>query len=357
MGYYPWAKTPAHLAMEAVGMLALTAWGSISPLAGSAAVVALPVLGTVLGPKRGLLLALLGAALPQVALALSHAPAGLMLGAGGYALMVVLPTVWAFSARRDFWQSLLIQWGAMAGASACLLAGLRSLTGPNLFTGGAQLLANYLISGENGDRVLLQAAQMGWAGVTREMAEQQSLSRLFTSLFTSRTTLLPQVRAELAATFQTTLENQLYLKIPGLLVAFIVGGGLLCLCLPVCQMKRRGLETLKMPAFTTWHMPRGLGRWSLALLAGYPMRLFYGGMVEFFLGSMLVSAFQWIYMIQGAALWEYRQKKQGRSQSSRRIFIALAGLVFPFILVIMGLVDQQADPRGLRGSKDNKEDV
>ena len=61
-------------------------------------------------------------------------------------------------------------------------------------------------------------------------------------------------------------------------------------------------------------------------------------------------------MIQGAALWEYTQKKMGRSQAARRGFIAAAGLLFPMVLVALGLMDQVRDPRGLRPKDDNEEE-
>ena len=164
------------------------------------------------------------------------------------------------------------------------------------------------------------------------------------------------IYAYIAAMALTTLEGLLYVKGPEWLVNLVIGGGLAVLCVPIGSMRRHGLDTLAMPAFTTWHLPKGMGRRSLILLIGFAFRYLGPGMVEVYLGIMLVSAFQWIYMIQGAALWEYTQKRMGRSQAVRRGFIIAAGLLFPMVLIALGLIDQLRDPRRLRQTDDNEEE-
>jgi len=355
MGDYPWFKGQESLVAVAVMGMA-TFWGASDPLACAVLVLALPLAASMVGPWTGLMVPLLGMLLPEAALLVHGAPLGMLAGALGYGVLVSAPAMVAFAWRWNFWKALLTQWMGMLAAGVCLALGLRALVGTNLFTGSAKVFMDYLLAQPNSDQLLLQLAQAGVAGVTKEMAAQQDLTTMVMQLFSNRVVLLPQVRAELAATALTTMEGLLYLKGPEWLVNLVVGGGLAVLCVPIGHMRRHDLDTLAMPAFTTWHLPRGMGRGSLILLAGFALRYLGPGMVEVYLGIMLVSAFQWIYMIQGAALWEYTQKKMGRSQAARRGFIAAAGLLFPMVLVALGLIDQVRDSRGLRPKDDNEEE-
>jgi len=351
MHNYPWIKD-RKIAMISVGLMAVLAgMGMTQPVMAGLCALAAPLLGAMSGPLAGLAAVFLGMALPQVSLAGLNVPLGLHLGCGGYAFLTGGAALWAFSGNKPFFKALILQWGAMALGLCLFMMGLRTVVGANLFTGMAQWAVNAINGMPNGDQVLLQALQGGMAFAPKEMLPASTLSQSLNLL----PLVTPALRHELSASLQTTLERELYAQLPGAMVTLIVGGGLLALCWPVCRMKKRGMEPmLRMPAFETWHLPRGMGRWTAALLLGYVIQLFAVSYWELYWGAMLASAFQWIYMIQGASYWEYAHKRMGGTVLSRRAFVALIGVFIPFLLVMFGVLDQQADKRGLR--EKNEED-
>jgi len=342
---YSWIKDRKS-AMIATGLMGLLAgMGMAQPVAAGLCAIAAPLLGVMSGPTAGLITVFLGMALPQVSLAGLNAPMALHLALAGYGFLIAAAALWAFSGKKPFFKALMIQWAAMALGVCLILMGLRSVLGDNLFAGFAQWTVDSIQASPNGDAFLQQALEGGLAFAPKEMLPNNALSRSLNL----KPLMTPVLRVELAASLRTTIERELYAQLPGAVVTFIAGGGLLALCWPVCRMKKHGMEPeLQMPAFESWHLPRGYGVWTAALLAGYVIQLFAVSYWELYWGAMLTAVFQWIYMIQGAAYWEYAHKRMGGSKKSRRAFVALTGVFIPFLLVMFGVLDQRADKRELR---------
>lgn len=343
MHNYPWIKDRKS-AMITVSLMGLLAGVGMThgAVAGLCA-LALPLLGAMNGPVAGLITVFLGMALPQVSLSALAVPFEFQVCCAGYGFLIGGAALWAFSGKKPFVKALAIQCGATALGICLIIMGLRAVVGANLFTGIARWAVKAINGMPGGDQFLAQAAQSGLASAPGDMMLPSSLVMGMKPLVT------PALRHELSASLQTTFELELYAQLPAAVVALIIGGSLLVLCRPICVLKKRGLEPmLQMPAFEKWHLPRGFGGWTAALLAGYVIQLTAGSYWELYWGGMLAAAFQWIYMIQGAAYWEYGHKRMGGTVRSRRAFVILTGLFIPFLLVVFGVLDQRADKRGLR---------
>ncbi|MBQ8537664.1 MAG: hypothetical protein IJ461_09715 [Clostridia bacterium] len=353
---YPWIKDQKAAMISVFLMAILAGAGMVQPLVAGIGVLALPLIGVMAWPMAGLASAFLGIALPQICLANLSAPLGLHLSAGGYAFALVGVSLWAFGKGPDFKKVLLAHWAAMALGVCLLLMGLRTVVGENLFTGCAQWVVDVISASANGDQILWRAYQSGLATAPGNMIVMPQASAYLQSygLAGLSPLMTPALRHELAASLRTSLEQYLYAQGAGAIVAFIAGGGLLGVCWPACRMKRRGVKSpLVMPAFEKWHLPRGMGSGSAVLLLGYVIQLFASSYLELYWGGLLISAFQWIYMIQGAAYWEFAQKRMGGSIASRRVFVVMVGLFVPFLLVALGILDQQTDKRELREKQED----
>ena len=355
MREFSWMKDPKAGAISVFAMAVLAGIGLRQPLAAGACAVLLPLLGVAMWPVAGLLTAFLGAALPQVCLALQGASMALHLYCGGYALLLAGVSLWAFGRKPRFFKALFAHWGALAAGVCLLIMALRTVVGANIFTGCAQWAVDLISQSPACDQVLYKAYQGGLASAPGSMITMPPVNSYLRGfgLESMMPLMTPALRHELAASLRTTLERSLYADVPGAVTTFIIVGGLMAVCWPVCRLKRRGQEPqLAMPAFETWHLPRGMGRWSILLAAGLGIQLFATQYWELYWGAMLATAFQWLYMIQGAAYWEFAQKRMGGSAISRRAFILFIGVFIPYLLVAFGVLDQRLDKRGLREKTD-----
>ncbi len=103
-----------------------------------------------------------------------------------------------------------------------------------------------------------------------------------------------------------------------------------------------------MPSFSTWYLPRGLGLMLAVPAIGLLMSALGTSVAERTVGSILGSLFLSVYELQGVAVLDFVQKKSGRSLGGRCVFTGILLLLFQFLFVILGLVDQVMNIRRLR---------
>lgn len=107
---------------------------------------------------------------------------------------------------------------------------------------------------------------------------------------------------------------------------------------------------LGMPPLREWHLPRPWGLRIGLMACGYLIARSGAGDAAYYLGSLLWQAFTLCFSIQGLAALNAAQHRRGTSRSWRVAAVVLA-LVFRFMrtpLVILGVVDQFTNTRGLR---------
>ena len=349
---YPWFR-PGWAALIWCAVPALMSLaGLFSPLWMAAAVLSAPFVAAVAGGRGGLTSLIAGAALPLAALVKWQLPAGLLAAAAAYALIPAVSGAALFIRRVPFWKAMAVQLGAFTLVLALAVLLIRPLYGPDLFQAAGRGAAAFISAQEESDMLLIQLNQLGLCTA--------SLSDLGLPVpwvsFGQTVKLLPAVKAELLASLTTTVESLAYWKGPGLLVNWVLAGGLVTLCAPVCFHKRRGWDTLDMPVFARWRLPRGMGAQAGSLAAGYLLPYLSYSPALVILGNMMSAAFFGIFMVQGAATLEYLQKKKGASWGTRRVWICVLGLILPFVLVLMGVWDQLANMRGLGAPKNREEE-
>ncbi len=152
---------------------------------------------------------------------------------------------------------------------------------------------------------------------------------------------LKQVRARmevLAASF-----------VPGLLTTFSVNLGLLGTGFALTLGRRRGApDDLGMPPFSLWFIPRIWGRRLWVLAAGYLLAVTTSSPVLALAGQMMYNVFYALYAVQGLASMNYRLRARGWRFWTRLPVLALLLAILSPAALVMGLLDQTADPRNLR---------
>lgn len=277
-------------------------------------------------------------------------------------------------------------------AFACLLI-LQRVSGGDLYLSLARRFASLLVRGDTGDQVLVLLYQNGMIQLDPSMLRQAS------GLLGG---LSVQGRQELTNSLVSTLADS-FSQVPAMAVNYAVwacfgGFGLLiCLRKRSVQKKKYGamrqkelmeavrrqreavsqgdasarleLESYEsflarmtqqekdqpqdetdfgMPPFSTWYLPRGLGLMLGLPAIGLLMGVLGTSVAERTVGGILGSLFTAVYGLQGVSVFDFIQKKSGRSLGGRFVFTLILMLLFRFLFVVMGLIDQIMNIRRLR---------
>lgn len=107
------------------------------------------------------------------------------------------------------------------------------------------------------------------------------------------------------------------------------------------------------PHFSQWYLPRQAARFLWLLALGYFLARAQASPLLSLAGGMMYNVFSAIYVIQGLSTLDHWQVKRGLRPWLRWIFLALAFLLLQPLLLMVGLFDQLADPRHLRGPSGN----
>ena len=198
---------------------------------------------------------------------------------------------------------------------------------------------------ESPERTLLTAYQLGLARLEGEMAEVPAI-QLFGAII-----MAPDTKQELINSLRTTLHYLLNDLLTDCAAGYLTVSTLLCAVLPEAIRRRRG-EPTELKSIDALCMSR-----REALCAG---SLLLFGMVQYLTDSLAVyqaagmamTAFSILCGAQGVCLiaWWLRKSRSRMGIIPGTIIVLLMLPAAGFILLMLGAVDQIADPRKLRGT-------
>ncbi|MDD4080017.1 MAG: DUF2232 domain-containing protein [Eubacteriales bacterium] len=105
---------------------------------------------------------------------------------------------------------------------------------------------------------------------------------------------------------------------------------------------------LGMPNFENWHIPRPIGMKLWVLAAGYLLMVLGTSVVIQLAGSLMFNVFFAIYTVQGLAVIDHRLSHTRLNRWLRRALLIVLFIILQPLLVIIGILDQARDSRGLR---------
>ncbi|MGN0745980.1 MAG: DUF2232 domain-containing protein [Aristaeellaceae bacterium] len=342
----PRAKARAGIA-DALILLAAAVLPFLSPWLAAAAYLT-PVLAECCRAGGRPLLAPAAAAVMSVAAYLAGAPVQLAALGGAWALaavaMALLPRLDAPLRRTVAWTAVA---AAMAGAGLTLM---RLHYGGTLCQGLAEDAVAWIAAREDAPDLLLTGLKLGYARV--EGAEDiLPVFQLF-----GRTVMFPELKAELLGSLRTTLAYALRELIPSAAVVYMAAVALLSAWLPDLILRLRGRAAL-LPPMAGWFIPREYAAGAILLALFGLVRYLTGSLAVYQAGVMSMTAFYLLYGVQGLclAIWWLRRGQLPPGAGLLLGMLALSMLPMAgMVLVLLGAVDQLADPRGLRETDDTE---
>ena len=229
----------------------------------------------------------------------------------------------------------------MAGAGLTLL---RLHYGGAACQGLAEDVTAWIAAREDAPDILLTALKLGYARLTGAM-EKAPAFRLF-----GKTMMLANVQTELLNSLRTTIGYALREAIPSAAVVYMGAVAVLTARLPDWIRCRQGRKAL-MPPITGWYIPREYAVGAMLLALFGLVRYLTGSLAVYQAGTMSMTAFYLLYGAQGfcLALWWLRRGQLPPGAGVLICMLVLSMLPMAVMaLVLLGAVDQLADPRGLR---------
>ncbi|MGN1020270.1 MAG: DUF2232 domain-containing protein [Aristaeellaceae bacterium] len=326
---------------DALILLAAAALPFVSPWL-TGAVFLTPVLAECCRAGERPFLAAAAAAVTGVAGYLAGAPAQLAMLGGAWALaaaaMALLPRLETPLRRTVAWTAVS---AAMTGAGLTLL---RLHYGGTLCLGLAEDVTAWIAGREDAADILLTALKLGYARLTGAM-EKTPAFQLF-----GRTVMLANVQTELLNSLRTTLDYALRELLPSAAVVYLGAVAALTARVPEAIRRRRGMDA-QLPSMTGWYIPREYAVGAMLLALFGLVRYLTGSLAVYQAGAMSMTAFYLLYGAQGfcLALWWLRRGQLPPGAGLLICMLALSMLpMATMVLVLLGAVDQLADPRGLR---------
>ena len=223
---------------------------------------------------------------------------------------------------------------------------LQSLLGGDLVTGMARELQNQLSQSPMCDSVLISAYNSGMARTKDPM----TLSSMYVSSMLSLA--LPEAtRTELLNSLRVSIEEMMPAALCEGFIGHVLIVTVLCTLLPD-SLRRKNGEKGVYPKFTEWHMPSGIGLAVGALALGFVICLMTESDLWMKIGLLSSSVFSVAYGLQGVSFQLWLEDKMGMGKIFRVIWVVGILLLAPFIMVILGLIDQRRDARNLRKDKE-----
>lgn len=284
------------------------------------------------------------AGLPAAALA------GLYLGAGmGACVVCTLKGV-------PFLKAVGLTAAALTGAVAVVYLVLQRLTGGDLY----QAAGRYAALAVNGlpyrDSFLYALINMGFLQLPASMRDSALVASEAGYVFSEEA--LNELLLQLRSLCGQLLEG----LVPSLMVSGSLTGSTAGIGLGIHFGRRAAqrraysrdeeqqpIPDLGMPPLREWHLPRPWGLRVGVMALGYLLSRFGTGSL-FMLGTLMWQLFSFCFGLQGLAAFNFAQHRRGTGRIGRGAVIALA-LALPFVqtaLVIVGIVDQVSNTRGLR---------
>lgn len=207
-----------------------------------------------------------------------------------------------------------------------------------LAAGLAKALADWVNGRDNAPELLIRAYQNGLATLTPRLAKVPALK------LGDMVVMTAENRRELLYSFRTTMERAFAGSLPQLICGWMAGTAVLCAAVPDLIRKRTGGMS-DLPKVTAWYLPRGAGLAVGLLALGWLARMQAGESVMGYAGGLCSAMFAMIYGLQGAAA----MLAQGMT-GWRWAWMAGILVLCPDVFVIVGVIDQIVDPRGLRAA-------
>lgn len=272
------------------------------------------------------------------------------LGAAGYLAFAMA----AMAADKDLRRSFKVR---LAVYAAAFLLGLLSfvpfLAGLNGTP--ADAVIGWVSESDRCNDILIALYQQGLVRVDASLMSSQQLFSSLSYQLLGTQALLPAVRSEMLNSLRTTLEQGFPQMLPEMLILCSGMGALLMAMLPVVLLRREGKSVKSPEAFEKWRLDEQMQRLVMCLIPGYFFRWFTANTTVLLMGGMMLTLAQLLLAVQGMAVIAAGQKRRGAGRVGRRLWCVVIAVFFYQVPVVIGMIDQFTDFRGLRPK--NKEDA
>lgn len=303
-------------------------------------------------PALMLLVAALGGILPSAAalLGIAWVSASVYGPNGWLILLYLLPPTLAFLVCLEkeipFFQAAGIVFLALAGGLVLTFLVLQQMVGGSLYTAASKAAIEGLNALKERDAFLFLLWRSGFLSFTGPAAEA-AMAQAQNGVLSLDAATVEEFFKQITARVTQLLSSLL----PGLLTTFSITNALLGTGFALkLAVRAQTAPSLGMPPFSQWHLPRSAGRYMMALSLGYLLALFSGNPVLQTAGQMMYNVFFALYAIQGLAYINFILKRRGTKRPLRLLAVTLMYAILSLASMLLGLMDQVADPRKLRGA-------
>ena len=274
-----------------------------------------------------------------------------------YLLPMLFAFVYGMTKRVHFWKTLGSMVGTLFVSQVLIFAILQNMTGGQLYETAANAAASLIANGAGRDTVLYTFLNAGLLGLPESMRDTAliQVNGYYTFSDAAVTELLNQVRSQVSGILQSIMPS---LLVSGSILYSVIGlgGGMY-----FGQRSRhrravrlnepeQDIPDLDMPPLSKWHIPRPWGLRIGILGLGYFLVKVTGNTTVSIIGALMWQVFATLYSLQGLATIHHNQKMRGTGKFWR-VALIVAALTISFmqtVLIIMGVMDQITNMRGLR---------
>ena len=355
---YTTARAAITACVLCAGILALLSLGGLFPA------VTLMLMLLSLGPACLMIVGFtagflpMGICLAAMLAALFRCGGARLLGFGAvYLLPVTAAFVLCLMKRVPFWRACGYLAGILMAEQLCVYLLLQSLTGNSLYLAAGGLAAQAINGMSIRDDFLYSLISMGLLAVPETMRDSALVA------VPGGYALSQELVEELLLQVRSYVGQMLEALTPSALVSGSGLNALLGLSLGIHWGKSAAakrafkrdepeqvIPDLDMPPLRRWYIPRPWGlRIGLMALGLLLTRVSVGGSL-YMLGAIMTQVFTLCFGVQGLAALNDSQHRRGTGKTWRRLVVALA-LVLRFMqiaLVVLGVMDQLSNTRGLR---------
>ncbi len=165
-------------------------------------------------------------------------------------------------------------------------------------------------------------------------------------------TFAPEVLEEFYKQIGSRLNDLTASLLPGLMTSYAITVSLPGSALALKLAARyRTADTLGMPPFSMWYLPKAAGKRLVVLALGYLVAMFTRSPVLQTAGQLMYNVFFAVYGIQGLSYLNFVMKRRGTRRGLRFVLLLLLYALLPPAAMFLGIYDQAADPRKLRTDK------
>ena len=274
-----------------------------------------------------------------------------------YLLPFLLVFVYCTTKRVPFWKTLGSMVGTLFLSQIAIFFILQSMTGGQLYETAASTAASFIESAPGRDNVFYLFLQAGILGIPESMVDTALVQIDGHYAFSDEATLemLNQLRSQVSGILQSILPS---LLVSGSILSSVMGLGFGQYYGQRSKRRRavrlnepeQDIPTLDMPPLSKWHIPRPWGlRIGLLGLGYFLISLNTSSAVQL-LGALMWQVFATVFSLQGLAAIHHTQKMRGTGKFWRTaLFVSALTISFmQTVLIIMGVLDQITNARGLR---------